>query len=157
MRKAGLEPARPCSHKNLNLACLPIPTLPRTNDNIPKIKQLVNHHLYSAQAIKEPVSENFVSCTVFCLRKAWARAEGVGSGITLRVMLRPVDVRIALTERHSAVPRDRTPGPTDPFRTQKILSKPVFMRVSALLKYTTRYKKQLQVRILRNLKLKQDF
>ena len=43
MRKAGLEPARPWSHKNLNLACLPIPTLPRTNANIPKIKLIVNH------------------------------------------------------------------------------------------------------------------
>ena len=43
MRKAGLEPARPWSHKNLNLACLPIPTLPRTNGNIPKIKLIVNH------------------------------------------------------------------------------------------------------------------
>ena len=29
MREMGLEPTRPCSHKNLNLARLPIPTLPR--------------------------------------------------------------------------------------------------------------------------------
>ena len=42
MRKAGLEPARPNSHKNLNLACLPIPTLPRTVDNLSEIHLLVN-------------------------------------------------------------------------------------------------------------------
>ena len=29
MREMGLEPTRPYSHKNLNLARLPIPTLPR--------------------------------------------------------------------------------------------------------------------------------
>ncbi len=28
LREMGLEPTRPCSHKNLNLARLPIPTLP---------------------------------------------------------------------------------------------------------------------------------
>ena len=43
VRKAGLEPARPCSHKNLNLACLPIPTLPRTVDNLSELHLLVNN------------------------------------------------------------------------------------------------------------------
>ena len=43
MRKAGLEPARPNSHKNLNLACLPIPTLPRTKDNLSDMELLVNN------------------------------------------------------------------------------------------------------------------
>ena len=29
LRKMGLEPTRHCCHKNLNLARLPVPTLPR--------------------------------------------------------------------------------------------------------------------------------
>ncbi len=52
MRKAGLEPARPNSHKNLNLACLPIPTLPRTKDNLSELYLLVNkyfHFIFSDQ------------------------------------------------------------------------------------------------------------
>ena len=47
MREMGLEPTRPCSHKNLNLARLPIPTFPR----IPHVFRMNNRprfHIVSA-------------------------------------------------------------------------------------------------------------
>ena len=45
LRKMGLEPTRHECHKILSLARLPVPTLPRTNGIIAKVKKIVNTKL----------------------------------------------------------------------------------------------------------------
>ncbi len=52
MRKMGLEPTRPCGHKILSLARLPVPTLPRTFGSISEVFMRVKHKFEKNQKPK---------------------------------------------------------------------------------------------------------
>ncbi len=55
MRKMGLEPTRPCGHKILSLARLPIPTLPRTFGSISEVHIGVKHYFEkSLKSLSDP-------------------------------------------------------------------------------------------------------
>ena len=52
MRKMGLEPTRPCGHKILSLARLPIPTLPR----LPRDSYIITK---GSKNVKQKYEKNF--------------------------------------------------------------------------------------------------